>query len=430
MNMKRVALFTVLMLLATSRMAAAEGFALYEYSARGVALGGSTMARKADPSAIASNGALITQLKGAQILAGVSAVLPTGKMDTSYNGINKTTDLKEGTWLVPHAYYTQQLNDDWYIGVGEFSRFGLGFEYPHNWPGRYNIYGVNLESLSFNPTIAWKATEALSLAAGIEIMTVNLDMKKKLPIKGVSRMEPNNSSAMQVDSNIRNADDTSVGFNVAAHYQFNEEWAAGIQYRSQVKQRARGENEFTVENIEGLPAPMQSAIRAGYKDSSARGQVIMPDSIAAGVAWMPRKDLSFEVGATYTRWSSFKTLRIHLGEPMNTVSESKKRWDDVWRFNAGVEYEPFDWMALRAGYVYDQSPMTSGHADYLVPTDGRHILSVGTGLKWGNFSFDATYAYIIANGRDYSENLEYGVLDSKAHAGYTRIISGSIMYVF
>lgn len=430
MNMKRVAVITALVILATCRVAAAEGFALYEYSARGVALGGATMARKADPSAVASNPALITQLQGAQVLAGVTAIMPSGKMDTSYGGVERTSSLRENTWFVPHAYYTQQLNDDWYLGVGAFSRFGLGFKYSPSWPGRYNIYEVDLQTVSINPNIAWKATDSLSLAAGIELMQVSLDMNKKAAIPGVSPMNFNNPNVPQVDSDINNADGTGIGVNLAGHYQFNEQWAAGVLYRSQVQQRARGENEFTVENIGGLSPGTQAALRSRYQDSSARSEVIMPDSVAGGVSWTPTKDLSFEAGAIWTRWSTFRTLRIHLGEPMNTVSESKKKWDDAWRLNFGVEYAANDWLTLRAGYVYDQSPMTDDHADYLVPTDGRNIYSAGVGLKWGNFSTDLTYAYIDAKGRSYDENLAYGVLDSKAKNAQTHMISTSLMYVF
>ena len=428
--MKRVAVITALLILATCRVAAAEGFALYEYSARGVALGGATVARKADPSAVASNPALITQLQGAQVLAGVTAIMPSGKMDTSYGGVDKSSALRENAWFIPHGYYTQQLTDDWYLGVGTFSRFGLGFRYSPSWPGRYNVYEVSLETLSVNPNIAWKATDSLSLAAGLEIMQISLDLKKKSPIPGVSPMNFNNPNVPQVDSNIRNADSTGVGVNLAGHYQFNEQWAAGLLYRSQVQQRARGENEFTVENIGAFPAASQSALRSRYQDSSARGEVIMPDSIAGGVSWAPTKDLSFEAGAIWTRWSTFRTLRIHLGEPMNAVSESKKKWDDAWRLNFGVEYEANDWLTLRAGYVYDQSPMTDTYADYLVPTDGRNIFSGGLGMKWGNFSTDLTYAFIKANSRSYDENLSSGVLDSKSQNGQTHIISTSLMYVF
>ena len=34
------------------------------------------------------------------------------------------------------------------------------------------------------------------------------------------------------------------GFNLAAHYKFNDEWAAGLTYRSRVKQAVRGHVEF------------------------------------------------------------------------------------------------------------------------------------------------------------------------------------------
>ncbi|MDL2291050.1 outer membrane protein transport protein, partial [Desulfovibrio sp. OttesenSCG-928-F20] len=164
--------------LAFAGNAFAEGFALYEYSARGVALGGSMMARKPDPSAVAYNPALITQLKGTHVMAGVTAIYPKGKMrwtdpDTGEQG---RTLLKNSIWYIPHGYFTHQINDDWFFGIGEFTRYGLGFEYPHDWPGRFNIYEVSLVSASLNPNIAWRATDKLSLAAGVEIVYVNLDL--------------------------------------------------------------------------------------------------------------------------------------------------------------------------------------------------------------------------------------------------------------
>ena len=152
----------------------AEGFALYEYSARGVALGGSVMARKPDASAVAYNPALMTRLPGIHIMGGLSAITPDGKMrSTDAFGDTEVTSLKPSTWLIPHMYYTQRLNDRLTVGVGEFSRFGLGFEYPHNWPGRFNVYEVALTTASVNPSIAWAVTDKLSLAAGVEVVYAN-----------------------------------------------------------------------------------------------------------------------------------------------------------------------------------------------------------------------------------------------------------------
>ncbi len=73
-------LAVVLLFFGQIGVAMAEGFALYEYSARGVALGGAMVAKKPDASAVVCNPAQITRLKGGHVMAGVSMVSPAGKM--------------------------------------------------------------------------------------------------------------------------------------------------------------------------------------------------------------------------------------------------------------------------------------------------------------------------------------------------------------
>lgn len=429
-------LLAVLVFSSTAGSAFAEGFALYEYSARGIALGGAMMARKADPSAVAYNPALITQLKGAHVAGGASFISPRGKMRWEQpNGDSGSTSLKTNTWIIPHLYYTQQLSDDWYFGIGEFSRFGLGFEYPHNWPGRFNIYEVSLQTVSLNPNVAWKATDKLSLAAGVEIVYVSLDLKKRAGQEVIDHPLLGQAS-MEVDTSIKNAEDVGVGFNVAGHYQFDEEWAVGLQYRSQVRAHAKGDTEFTYLGLSGTAAGnplVEQQAKAGYndnfKDGRAHSTVILPDSVAAGVAWTPMEDLSIEIGAVWTRWSMFRSLNIHLPDPLD-ASNNPKRWRDTWRFNTGIEYDVLDWMTLRAGYVWDQSPMTEKYEDYLVPTDDRNIYSVGMGLHWDSWTVDMAYAYIHPRGRVYHSSDKTNVLDSKAKASYTSIVSFTLGYQF
>ena len=425
-------LAVLLCCMAAAGPAFAEGFALYEYSARGIALGGAVMARKADPSAVAYNPALLTKLPGIHIQAGVSAITPNGKMKTTdASGMEETTDLRVSTWVVPNLYYTQQLSESVFVGVGEFSRFGLGFEYPHDWPGKENVYEVGLTSASLNPNIAWAATDKLSLAAGVEVLYVNLDLKKRKDIS-VDHPAFGHLGTLEVDSNIQNAQDIGVGFNLAGHYQFNDQWAAGLMYRSQVEVKAKGDVQYSNMGYTGNPLGRNAANAAydrTFEDGDAHATVVLPDSISGGIAWTPIPELSIEAGAIWTRWSSFRSLRIYLPDPIN-VSESHKQWDDSWRFNVGVEYEPLDWLVLRAGYVYDQSPMTERYEDYLVPTDGRNIYSLGVGFKWDAWTADVAYGYIDAKGRSYSARPEDGVLESKAQHTATSIVSFSIGYEF
>ena len=397
----------------------AEGFALYEWSARGIALGGATVAREPDASTVAYNPALMTKLHGIHLQGGFSAITPDGKMQTTSGGVTRSTQLKPSTWVVPHLYYTQQLSDRWFIGVGEFSRYGLGFEYPHNWPGRQNVYQVKLNSASINPNIAWKATDSLSLAAGVEAVYVNMDLKKRVVLNPI----------MEIDSDIQDAKDVGLGFNVAAHYQFTDQWAAGLSYRSQAKVRAWGDVDFN--DVNGnIPTASYNAL---VKDGTAHAEVVLPDSVAGGVSFTPIPELSFEAGAVWTRWSTFRSLRIHIPQTvMNPegISESKKMWEDSWRLNAGVEWKALDWLTLRAGYVWDQSPMTEEYEDYLVPTDGRNIYSVGVGFTYDAWTLDLAYAYIDAQGRSYSASTETHVLDSKAKSTRTDIVSMTLGYEF
>ncbi len=420
---------TMITFFAMCSTAHAEGFALYENSARGVALGGATMARKADPSSMANNPAVITQLEGIQIQAGASAITPAGKVSgKDQNGNKFSSELKPNTWVVPHFYYTQKLTDKLTVGVAQHSRFGLGFEYPHNWPGRFNVYQVDFQTASVIPTAAVAFTENFSLGFGVEVMHANLDLRKR---SNVTRALPGGHTLdMEVDSNISNADDYGVGFNFGGHYKFNDEWAMGLSYKSSVHLKNKGPIEYTLER-NNMPGIGEVAFDSAFKDGSAQGNVKLPQSVSGGVSWSPTTDLSFEVGAIWTEWSSFNNLDIAIPEPL-VMSKSPKDWSNTWRLNFGVEYEALDWLTLRAGYVYDQSPMTDKYADYLVPTDDRHIYSAGLGFTYENMTLDLAYAYIDPIGRKYKQDDSSGthVLTSSAKSSKTDIISASFGYKF
>src|SRR5512135_306645 len=135
---------TVVFVLFLSTSAFGAGFALYEGSARGNVLGAGLVASADDPSALFYNPAGITQLKGKQAMIGFTAITPMISVETQ-NGA-RSDDFKRNWYFPPHAYYTQQINDKWWGGLGLFSRFGLGTEFDSNWPGRYNSYFAEIQT--------------------------------------------------------------------------------------------------------------------------------------------------------------------------------------------------------------------------------------------------------------------------------------------
>ncbi|MFW6323824.1 MAG: OmpP1/FadL family transporter, partial [Desulfovibrionales bacterium] len=120
--LRRVALFGwVLIFLLVSSPVWSAGFGIYEWGARGLALGGTLVARADDPSAIAFNPAGITQLEGVQTQFGVTAIAPEVDVTTTRDGNTVTESGKDNLWYPPHAYLSWQLSDRYWLGLGAFT---------------------------------------------------------------------------------------------------------------------------------------------------------------------------------------------------------------------------------------------------------------------------------------------------------------------
>ena len=153
------------------------GFALYEFSGRSTAMGGAVMANRAEAASLATNPALITELEGTNIQLGGTIVTAHARTTiyNKYTGNNETRSLQRDVWTLPNFYITHKWSDDVSFGLGAFSRYGLGGTYRNNedWYGSNLAYKVKLETFSFTPTIAIKANDQLSIAMGLEAMTID-----------------------------------------------------------------------------------------------------------------------------------------------------------------------------------------------------------------------------------------------------------------
>ena len=420
MNFKTVVIAVVLAFFVHVDNVHSAGFALYEWGARGTSMGGTMIGRADDPSAVAYNPAGITQLEGLQTMAGLSVVAPSGKVSTP----GDTTSIKRNYWIPPHAYLTWQMTDRAWLGVGAYTRFGLGTEYSDGWPGRYNSQFTRVKSLSFNPNFAYKLTDTLSLAVGAEVMWLDFQQEK-----AINNWAPGVRAA-DIDATL-DGDSYGFGGNIALHYKPNDTWAFGLTYKSRVKQSVSGDAKFKRKS--GVPLPA-----AFFDNTSARGDLVLPDSFGAGIMFRPVEKLSFEANAIYTLWSTYDELKIKFGKDLTPGSPAgstrelvtEKKWSDVWRLQFGVEYDLNEYFDLRLGYVYDQIPDRDKYADYMTPTNNRHIITTGVGFTWQMLTVDFSYSYLWFANRKIDARLEDGVLDSKFKDGKTHLTGLSLTYRF
>jgi len=410
--------FAVLSVFLAANMAFGAGFALYEGSARGNALGGTLVGRADDPSALFFNPAGITQLPGTQVMGGATIIYPKADVVITDSTGKTSTETESNTFFPPHLYSTYQYTDSVWFGLGVFSRFGLGTEYDENWPGRYNIYNAEVKTISINPNVALKVNDKLSLAAGASAMWLDLDLEKKIP-----------TDAGDVDQELT-GDDWGYGFNVAAHYKACDWMSLGISYVSEVDQDVDGDVEFA--KPPGLPAEI-------FNDTGASGELTLPDMLFLGVTFYPSDRWSLEVDAIWNGWSSYDELCIvcddiiavdpDTGLPIQG-STTEKDWDDVWRFQIGLEYKATDWLDLRLGYVFDESPIPDRTADYLIPTADRQLYSIGCGMHWDAWVVDLSYTYLESDTRTVAARLDEGIFPSEFEDGYTHLVGVSVSYTF
>jgi long-chain fatty acid transport protein len=147
----------------------ASGFAINEQGAKALGMGGAFAAQADDPTAVYYNPAGITQLEGTQVSLGFSLIQPTASFEGTYMGSPVSGETEDKTFVIPNLYITTKINDRLSFGFGSFITFGLGMDWKDDWAGAHLVGGRNAEiaTYTFNPVLAYKVTNDLSLAAGL-----------------------------------------------------------------------------------------------------------------------------------------------------------------------------------------------------------------------------------------------------------------------
>ncbi|MGL1863954.1 MAG: outer membrane protein transport protein [Pseudodesulfovibrio sp.] len=356
-------------LMASASVVQAGGFALYEWGARGTAMATTGYAQAGDASIIATNPALMTKLEGKHVLVGATVISP--QTSVYLDGNKNKTEAKK--FVVPHAYYTQQMesNENVWFGVGVFTRFGLGTYYDPSWEGRTSLVHVDIQSVSVNPNVAFKFDNGLSMAVGVEVMRGAFDLKKDATSLGGSEVQFKTSGY-------------GVGGNLGLTYDISDEWTTAFAYRSPIKL-------FTSGSSSG-DAVTQVLDTENNQDIFAT----LPSSYTVGVAYKPIEEWVLEFDTIYTRWE----LTDKLSYGGEYTATTPLHYKNTWRFQLGTEYWAKEWLAVRFGYSYDQTPTRAGDASFMLPANDRQLFSTGLGYKDNGLVVDWSFMYVITKERN------------------------------
>ena len=364
----------------------AAGFMLTEQSAgalgrayAGVGVDGT------DISGVYYNPATMTLHPGTAIQAGFVAV----GLDLAYEGNDGSTENGQyNTQAIPHGYISHQLTDNMWIGLAMTVPFGMGTEYDDNWPLAYKGISAEVLTFDFNPNVAWKVSDKLSLGAGISIQYAAADLKMKDLIS-------NDIPALGTADGEVDADSIAWGFNVGLMWSPLDNLRFGLSYRSRINHNADG--DFTFSNSKGQGA---SLVPTDAFDATAT--ISTPAWAMATAAWDVNDLLSLYATFRWTDWSSFDTLDIKSPalESKGGVKTVENHWQDTYLFSVGADLRFTNWWTFRAGIGYETSPIDDPkYRTAIIPDADRWWFALGSSFQaTESMQIDVSAAWLHGTG--------------------------------
>lgn len=415
MNKNFLALGLAAALLAP-QVAGAEGFAINEWSAEGVAMGGARMFAEDDAANVAYNPASITKVKGEVMKSSYTYLSPHGnyKLYDSNNDEIKgepTHNKVHAGWAVG-TYYVRQINDKEWFGIGAFPRFAMVSEFERESMASSNAFFSKLNGVSVTPTYAHKFDKKWSAAVGAEINYVGLELQKNSYDPRVQ---------MNVGATQTEGESYALGWNAAANYAFDDKNEIGVVYRSRI--------------THSLEADFKMYPVIGDKiTADAYGVVTLPDSWDIGYNHKFDKKTRLELKATRTNWSTYDALNVYFDKPVfgkpNALSD--KNWENGWRYAIGLEHNLSDKYTVMAGFAFDESSIPYNGGDFMVPTGLRRTYSIGARYNDKKQTVAVALGWMDVGTLDFAGHPEKGDAYSSAHAydSFTKIASISYQRKF
>jgi long-chain fatty acid transport protein len=359
----------------------AAGFALPDQDAAAMGMGGAFAAQADNPSAVWYNPAGITQLDGTRVSAGVIAIFPV----LTHENLNGTTDVSDRQLYLPVQFFgTSKLNDNIFLGLGITSPFGLSTD----WSVTSATAGVatfsRIKTLDVNPNIAFRLSDRFSVAVGLDYMKLWATLEN-LIAPGVS---------FRLDG-----DGSGWGANAGLKWKAADRLNVGLTYRSRVKIRV--DTAMAEVPAAGLSSPVTT-------------EIVLPDLIQAGISYKATDNFSLNADLDYTWWSTYDRLVLQsptifvLSGGLTDTSVDEKQWKNTWSFRVGVQERLSGQWKVRAGYVYDQTPVPEPHFETRAPDSDRQGLTIGAGYQSGPVTVDASYMYLMFKSRTITDSLADG----------------------
>jgi long-chain fatty acid transport protein len=324
--------------------------------------GAGRAAMSLDAAALASNPAAIGGLSGSSITA---AAMPS-RLDFEFHGTGQTTahaSNEEGTNTVPALYAVYR--DDWLTyGIGVYSYLGLSFDAGNQWEGRRVIEKAGLATLNIAPTVAWSATDRLTVGASIAAQLARPEARMAVANDAMFYGPPAGLPDGQVKLS---GDSWAVGGQLGLTYEPMDDVRVGVAWTAPVDHSVALDID-----AKGLH-PVLATVLASVQPATLA--FTLPQQVLLGVTQQAGNSTTLSLGVSWQDWSKFGDS--HLKLPGQSTPMFAGGLQDTWGASIGARRAFGDGWAGSAGVGYESSPATSGGVPVYFPVAEQWTFAAG-----------------------------------------------------
>lgn len=393
--MNRLSLIAALCGVLYAADASAAGFQNLSQSATANAMGSVGAANPDEPNASFYNPANMAFGDSFQIYLGNTNILPFSSF-TNTNG--ERTETLPAFFPPPNFHVGVPILDGLHLGVGVTFPYGLGIAWPEDWEGRFDLVSQNLQTINTNPNVAFRIPDLdLSVALGAQIYYATVTLNQVFGLR----------DDVEVGAQL-GGDGLGLGVTAALMYKPTRDLTIGLNYRSGTTIDFAGSVHFDGE--EG------TAFESTFVDQDISTSLSIPNAFTLGVGYQLDKTF-VEVDVNYTAWSSYDRLDLEFSRPCPDGASGCEaggtnppttsiitNWRDSFAFRLGLQHELMENLKVRAGAVFDLTPIPDQTLSPSLPGNDRAAFSAGVGYTIAGIRLDLGYQFVNALSREVSQD--------------------------
>ena len=394
-----------------------------------------------DPTAVFTNPAAMTSLKGTQATVGMH-------WENIHGGFqdNAGSETKERVTnaLVPNFSATQSfLDGKLSAGLSTQSPFGLETHWDANSPMRYVATNSRLNMVDIMPAVAYQVHPKVSVGVGADYVNLfNAQLDRQVNVTFVNTFILGTPSVNADATSSLRGQAAAWGYHAGIVIQPTEQHSLGITYHSKENLRVNGNV-----TIRGMGGAMAAVFGGSDYSTSAFTDIVLPSNVQFGYAFKPNDKWIFEADTAWYHWSDGKDVNVRYAETnprrlaiLNGGNPEPLTLRDAWSGNAGVNYKASDKWQFRGGVWYEPWALPESTFSPAFMDLTRYGVSTGFGYAFTeSVSLDAAYTAVFFHNRTINNTIQQsatGIPDSAGtgingtYKDFANLIALNVTYRF